>query len=90
MLLLLSEYASDLSALAILALDALSFLMIRDLDAVRFAVKGSYDRADRVDVARLYARQVEHSENNLEYLAEEFIFEEVYSPESLQAALLQP
>lgn len=71
-------------------LAVVSFLMIRDLDAVRFAVKGSYDRADRVDVARLYARQVEHSENNLEYLAEEFIFEEVYSPESLQAALLQP
>lgn len=68
-------------------LAVLSFLMIRDLDAARLAVKGSYDKSDRVDVARLYARQIEHSENNLEYLAEEFIFEKNYTADCLREAL---
>lgn len=71
-------------------LAVVSFLMVRDLDAARFVMKGSYEKTDRVDVARLYAREVEHSENNLEYLADEFIFEEVYKTDSLREALMRP
>ena len=68
-------------------LAVVSFLMIRDMDALRFAMKGSYEKEDRVDIARIYAREVEHSEENLESLADEFLFEEVYNTESLQNVL---
>ena len=68
-------------------LAVVSFLMIRDMDALRFAVKGSYEKEDRVDIARIYAREVEHSEENLEFLADEFLFEEVYRTDLLQKAL---
>lgn len=66
-----------------------SFLMIRDLDAVRFLDQGRcYSKADRVDVARIYSKEVEHSEDNLELLAEEFVFDEVFSLEELCAQVL--
>ena len=68
-------------------LAVVSFLMIRDMDALRFVVKGSYEKEDRIDIARIYAREVEHSEENLEFLADEFLFEEVYRTDSLQKAL---
>ena len=70
-------------------LAVVSFLMVRDLDAARFVLQGSYEKADRVDVARLYAKEVEHSENNLEYLADEFMFEEVYTTDCLRQILMR-
>lgn len=78
----------DFIGRAVLAV--VSFLMIRDMDAVKFYVKGSFEKADRVDHARIYAREVEHSEDNMEYLAEEFLFEEIYKPEYLRKAFLHP
>ena len=71
-------------------LAVVSYLMIRDLDALRLLVRGSYEREDRVDIARIYAREVEHSEENLEFLADEFLFEEAYSPESLRRTIPAP
>lgn len=71
-------------------LAVVSFLMIRDIDALRLLAKGSYEREDRVDIARVYAREVEHSEDNLQYLAEEFMFQEAYCPESLCRAVPAP
>lgn len=60
-------------------LAVLSFLMIRDMDVARFRENnGNYDFADRVAVAGIYAKEVEHSEENLDYLAEEFLFEDAY------------
>lgn len=65
-----------------------SFLMIRDMDTVWFGEhEGVYTKEDRVRIARIYAKEVEHSENNLEYLADEFIFEAAYTPENLRASL---
>lgn len=65
-----------------------SFLMIRDMDTVWFSEhEGIYTREDRVKLARIYAKEVEHSENNMEYLADEFIFEAAYTPENLRVSL---
>lgn len=62
-----------------------SFLMIRDMDVVRYLDNGRrFSREDRVDVARIYSREMEHSEENLENLAEDFDFEEVFSLERLR------
>lgn len=66
-----------------------SFLMIRDMDVVRFLDRGRcYSTEDRVDVARIYSKEVEHSEDNLELLAEDFDFEEVFSLEALCRQIL--
>lgn len=65
-----------------------SFLMIRDMDAVCFAsTGGNFTWNDRVRVARVYAKEVEHSEENLEYLADEFLFEDAFSVENLKTAI---
>lgn len=56
-----------------------SVLMIRDMDAARFHENGGkFDLEDRIDNAWMYSREVEHSEENMELLDEEFQFEEAY------------
>lgn len=56
-----------------------SFLMIRDMDMVCMAENnGVFTAEDRQRIARIYAKEVEHSEENLDYLAEECLFEEAY------------
>lgn len=51
--------------------------VIRDMDAVRFCKNGGlFSREDRVDTARIFSKEVEHSEENVEYLQEELEFSE--------------
>ena len=65
-----------------------SYLVIRDLDAVRYHRKGSFSMEDRIATSRIYAREVEHSEENLEYLAEEFVYDPAYEISALRAQIL--
>ena len=66
-----------------------SFLMIRDMDVVLFRDKGGkYELSDRVKVVGIYAKEVEHSEENLDYLAEEFLFEDAYETKALSQCVL--
>lgn len=59
-------------------------LVIRDMDAVRFASNGGkYTIEDRIDVARIFSKEVEHSEENFELAKEELLFGEVYSLDEL-------
>jgi lysine-N-methylase len=60
-----------------------SFLMIRDMDMVRYHTKGSYAMDDRLEITRIYAKEVEHSEENLNRLAEDFLFEDTYTVENI-------
>lgn len=61
-----------------------SLIMIRDMDVMRFLhKKGEYTLEDRIDTARIYSKEVEHSEENMEILAEEFQFERIYDCDSL-------
>lgn len=85
-----SRCVDDYDFIGRAVLAVVSFLMIRDIDALRIFVTGAYTREDRVEIARIYAREVEHSEDNLEYLADEFLFEEEYKTESLMKAFLHP
>ena len=63
-------------------------LMIRDMDALRFAEKeGRYDSLDRIDVARIFSKEVEHSLENVELAKEEFMFGEEFSIEKLCAQI---
>ncbi len=51
-----------------------TWLVILDMDVVRYNEHGAYTREDRIDTARIYAKEVEHSEENLEILEEAFEF----------------
>lgn len=64
-------------------------LMIRDMDLLRFVqTGGEFTLDDRIDTARIYAREVEHSEENMEQLAEDLQFEEVFGLQRLIEQLL--
>lgn len=69
-------------------LAVVSFLMIRDMDAVWYLEKGeNCRREDRIMMARIYAKEVEHSEENLGFLAEEFLFEDCFCVNNLSGCV---
>lgn len=66
-----------------------SFLMIRDMDVVRYFTNGKqFSLSDRIDTVRIYAKEVEHSEENIDCLGEDFLFEEVFLVEELEKQIL--
>ncbi len=84
----LARCVDDYDFLGKMKMVVTSFLMLRDMDTVWCEKQGGvYTKEDRVMMARIYAKEVEHSERNLEYLADEFLFEEAYTPENLCASL---
>lgn len=61
-----------------------SFLMIQDMALERFYQNaGVFTLEDCVDIVRIYAKEVEHSEENLEFLEDEFLFEDIYKCDAL-------
>lgn len=61
-----------------------SFFVIRMMMTIRFFEKGSLEVTDMIDIARIYSKEVEHSEENIAYLMEEFLFSEVLSDENFR------
>ena len=49
-------------------------LVIRDLDAMRYAERGEFTFTDRIDTVKDFSKQVEHSDYNIDYLMEELLF----------------
>lgn len=61
----------------------ISFLVIRDMDAERLSCAQRFTLEERIDTARIYSKEVEHSEDNLEILADACVFEEVMQVQAL-------
>lgn len=62
----------------------LSVLMIRDMDVACYLLHGQqFGMQNRIDTARIYSREVEHSEENMELLAEDIRFEKEFCVENL-------
>lgn len=60
------------------------YLMMRDMDILRFYEKNQhYTIEDRVDIARIYAKEIEHSQENLDILEEAFLFDECFTIENM-------
>ncbi|MBR1812927.1 MAG: flagellin lysine-N-methylase [Lachnospiraceae bacterium] len=59
-------------------LAAAFYLMLRDVDATFYLKTGHFTLSDRIDLARVFSRQVEHSEENVESLMESFLFDAVW------------
>lgn len=63
-------------------------LVVRDMDAARFQRNGgSFTMFDRIDVARVFSKEVEHSEGNAEDLKEMCMMEEIASVDALYRQL---
>ena len=61
-----------------------SYITIRDMDVMRYFENGQeFTLEDRIDTVRIYAKEVEHSEDNLDMLADAFSFEEVFRVEQM-------
>lgn len=61
-----------------------SVLMIRDMDVLRYLQNGGkFTLYDRIDTARIYSKEVEHSEENIELLADDLQFEEIFEQKRL-------
>lgn len=68
-----SYYVSNAVSYAYLAI--MFTLMVRDMNAVRFYKNGGHFSVDdQIDVARIFSKEVEHSEENVELAREEIIF----------------
>lgn len=62
-----------------------------DLDVVRYFKNGKhFSLADRIDVARIFSKEVEHSEANLDLLEENMTFEEEFYVGHLAAQMQKP
>ena len=83
----LARSVDDYDFLAKAKMAVISFLMIRDIDCALFSKYQSYSKEDRISTARVYAKEVEHSAENMEYLADEILFEDMYTVENLCASL---
>lgn len=65
---------------------AVSFFMVRDMNMETFLKKEMNERFTEEDFmrnVRFFAKEIEHSEENIELLEEEFLFEDVYEAEQL-------
>ena len=72
--LLLNRSIDDYDYLTKAKLVVMSYYMNRDMDVGVYIKKGELTREDRQENARIYAREVEHAEENMADLEEELMF----------------
>jgi len=66
-----------------------SFLIIKELDIVRWIDNGyKFDVADQIDIIHMYSKEIEHSDMNLEALAEALKSNEIFDMEHLIVMLM--
>ena len=77
----------DYDALAKVRLAASAYIMIRELDMAVIAVTNAFTLNDRIENSRLFSSELEHSQENLDALYDELMFNESFSAESLKNML---
>ena len=60
-------------------LAALSYIMIKALSISKWIENFAFDTKDNLDLMQLYSKEIEHSDDNMEKLAEIFNTEEIFS-----------
>lgn len=86
--LFLARCVDDYDYLAKAKMVVTSYLMLRDMDGVWRAQRASsFTKEDRVMMSRIYAKELEHSAENLAFLADELLFEDAYTVENLCLSL---
>lgn len=78
----------DYDVLGKIQLIAANFIIIRDMDILRWLDNGkNFDFQDRIDTVHIFSREVEYSQDNLCILNEEFMFDDIFKPQALTAFL---
>ena len=74
----------DYDVLAKVKLAVVSYLIIKELDVVRWIDnKGNITKQDQIDLMHMYSKDIEHSEDNLEELAQIFEINKVFRLEEI-------
>ena len=61
-----------------------NMLILRDMEMAYFIGSNfKYTLSDRMNIIHIFSREVEYSEDNINSLYEEFIFDEIFSAENL-------
>lgn len=81
-----SIFDYDMSAKIKLAI--ISTLMIKELSVIRFIDKGEFTEEDMVEVSRIYSKDIEHSDENVENLQEIFETEELFEVDEVLVMLM--
>lgn len=76
--------AYDYDILSYAKMVVVATLVIRDMDAARYQRNGGhFTQFDRIDVARIFSKEVEHSEGNADDFKEMCMMEEIASVDAL-------
>lgn len=82
-----SAYDHDVYAKVLMTIT--NFLIIREMDLTRWLVNNKvFTFEDQVDTVHIFSREVEYSEDNLEDLKEEFLFDDIFDYENMNQLLL--
>lgn len=74
----------DFDLISYARLVVVATLVVRDMDAVRYQRNGGhFTTLDRIDTARIFSKEVEHSQGNADDLKEMCMMEEIASLEAL-------
>ena len=74
----------DYDILSYAKMIVMATLVVRDMDAARFHRNGGkFTMSDRIDVARIFSKEVEHSEGNAQDLKEMCMMEEIAKVDAL-------
>lgn len=83
----LARCVDDYDFLGKAKLCIVSYLMVRDMDMAWYMETGRYTKQDRLRMVRIYAKEIEHSEENLDFLAEAFLFDDACRSDNLLLSL---
>ena len=79
----------DYDVIAKIKLALVSFIMIKELDVIRFINnENEFTKHDQIDIMHMYSKDIEHSEENLEELAQTFEINREFNLENLLTMLL--
>lgn len=61
-----------------------NYFVLRDMDLYRWVIGGKrFEQGNREEVVHIFSREVEYSEDNLQALSEEFLFDSIFDRDSL-------
>ena len=79
----------DYDVIAKIKLSILSYLIIKELNVVSWCENENiFNKDNQVDIMHMYSKDVEHSENNLENLAETFEINKIFNIENFMIMLM--
>lgn len=81
--------AYDYNILGKIQLTISNYLIVQELDMAQFIKNnGAFSSQDQLDTIHIFSREIEYSEDNIEQLYEEFVFDDIFKTENLTKLLM--